>query len=126
MISFLRARLKSFGHALRPLPWFFGHEVHARIHLCAGIAVFGLALFLGCTALEWALLILTVALVLCAELFNTALEQALNRLHPEQHAQIGLAKDLAAAAVLVLSFGAAALGLCLFGPKLWALCCSVL
>jgi diacylglycerol kinase (ATP) len=44
--------------------------------------------------------------VLAAELFNTALEQLADRLHPEQHPQIRIAKDCAAAAVLVVSIGA--------------------
>ena len=44
-----------------------------------------------------------IGAVLAAETFNTALEHALDRLHPEQDPAIGLAKDCAAGAVLVLS-----------------------
>ncbi|NDP61454.1 diacylglycerol kinase [Polaromonas sp.] len=51
----------------------------------------------------WALLLMNCGLVLAAELFNTALENALDHLHPEQHAAIRIAKDCAAGAVLVLS-----------------------
>ena len=56
----------------------------------------------------WAMLLTMCALVLAAELFNTAFEAALDRLHPDHHAAIGIAKDCAAGAVLVMSFASAA------------------
>ena len=51
----------------------------------------------------WALVAITVAAVLAAELFNTALEFIVDRLHPEQHPMIARAKDCAAGAVLIFS-----------------------
>lgn len=51
----------------------------------------------------WAIVLITVAAVLSAELINTALEFVVDRLHPEQHPLIGRAKDCAAGAVLILS-----------------------
>ena len=51
----------------------------------------------------WALVLLTVASVLAAELLNTALEAIVDHLHPHQHPMIAKAKDCAAGAVLVLS-----------------------
>jgi undecaprenol kinase len=58
--------------------------------------------------LWWALVALTSSAVIAAELFNTALESLADHLHPEQHAQIRIAKDCAAAAVLVAALGALA------------------
>jgi undecaprenol kinase len=58
--------------------------------------------------LWWALVALTSSAVIAAELFNTALECLANHLHPEHHAQIRIAKDCAAAAVLVAALGALA------------------
>ena len=49
-------------------------------------------------------------LILAAELFNTALENALDHLSPERHPAIQVAKDCAAGAVLMLSLS----GLCVF------------
>lgn len=51
----------------------------------------------------WALVAVMVALVLAAELFNTALEQLVDHLHPEIHPAMKVAKDCAAGAVLLLS-----------------------
>ena len=56
----------------------------------------------------WALVALTSSAVIAAELFNTALECLADHLHPEHHAQIRIAKDCAAAAVLVAALGALA------------------
>lgn len=59
----------------------------------------------------WVLLCaMCAAAVLSAELFNTALEHALDRLAPEQHPSIAMAKDCAAAAVLVFSVVSVAVG----------------
>lgn len=58
----------------------------------------------------WALVGMMIALVLAAELINTALEHLVDHLHPEQHPRIKIVKDCAAAAVLLLSLGAAWVG----------------
>ena len=58
----------------------------------------------------WALVGIMIVLVLAAELINTALEQLVDHLHPEQHPRIKIVKDCAAAAVLLLSLGAAWVG----------------
>lgn len=52
-------------------------------------------------ALWWALGTLTVGIVFMAELFNAALETLADHLHPEEHPEIGAAKDIAAGSVLV-------------------------
>lgn len=54
----------------------------------------------------WALFLLLITCVLSAELVNTALENVVDRLHPEKHPSIGLAKDCAAGAVLVFALAA--------------------
>ena len=56
--------------------------------------------------LWWAIAALTVAFVLAAELFNTAVEGLADHLHPEQHPAIKTVKDCAAGAVLVASIAA--------------------
>ena len=67
----------------------------------AGIAL----LLLQPALLWWALVGTMVSLVLAAELLNTALEQLCDHLHPQHHPAIKVVKDLAAAAVLLLSLG---------------------
>lgn len=59
--------------------------------------------FIKASAIWWGIFILLISAILAAELFNTALEHVIDRLHPEIHPTIALAKDCAAGAVLVLS-----------------------
>lgn len=51
----------------------------------------------------WAIAALAAAMVLVAELFNTAVEVLADHLHPEQHPEIRAVKDIAAGAVLMAS-----------------------
>lgn len=59
--------------------------------------------FLKASPLWWGIFLVVIGATLAAELVNTALEYICDVLHPEFHPQIGMAKDCAAAAVLVLS-----------------------
>ena len=53
-----------------------------------------------------------------AEMFNTALEKLCDHLHPEEHAAIGLVKDISAGAVLIIAIAAAINGAIIFSPKI--------
>ena len=61
----------------------------------------------------WALIALSAASVIAAELLNTAIEHLADHLHPDSHSRIQLVKDCAAGAVLVASCGAFAVGIAL-------------
>jgi diacylglycerol kinase (ATP) len=77
-----------------------------RFQTIAACVVFATLLILQPSPAWWAIILLTVMLVLAAELFNTAVEILADHLHPEQHPRIKLVKDCAAGAVLITSIGA--------------------
>jgi len=58
-------------------------------------------IFSPLAAVEWLFIGLCWTLILITELQNSALEEALNRIHPELHENIGHSKDMAAGAVLL-------------------------
>jgi diacylglycerol kinase (ATP) len=95
----LRFALAGMAYALRA-------ESSFRTQVIASAAALAALVWLRPAPVWWALVALITVAVLAAELFNTALEQLADRLHPEQHPQIRVAKDCSAAAVLVLSIGA--------------------
>lgn len=68
---------------------------------------------------RWSILVLTVGGVLAAETINTTVEAIVDLLSPEWHAQAKVAKDVAAAGVLILSLTAIIIGLLILGPPLW-------
>jgi diacylglycerol kinase (ATP) len=78
-------------------------EASFRFQSLMALGVVILLLVLRPAAIWWALLLMNCGLVLAAELFNTALEQALDHLHPGLHPAIKVSKDCAAGAVLVFS-----------------------
>lgn len=81
--------------------WRLERSFRTQLFFAAG--VLSLLVVLRPKPMWWALLVMSIAMVLGAELFNTALEQALDHLHPDLHPSIKIAKDCAAGAVLVMS-----------------------
>ena len=118
----LRRRAASFGHAFRGVGAALRSELHLQLHAVATVAVLGFGLYFRLSPTEWALVALAVAGVWAAELFNTAIETLTNLASPGYHPLAGRAKDVAAGAVLLAALGALAVGGCVFGPKIWALC----
>ena len=93
-------------------------EASFRFQSLMALGVVALLIALRPPAIWCALLLMNCGLVLAAELFNTALEQALDLLHPGLHPAIKLSKDCAAGAVLVFSLSAVGT----FLAFLWSLC----
>ena len=107
---------KRCRYACQGLASAFTHEVSFRTQLVFGLGVL-LFMFWMQPPLVWgALVVVMIALVLAAELFNTALEHLVDGLHPEEAGFVRVAKDCAAAAVLVLSIAATVV----FLLMLWA------
>jgi undecaprenol kinase len=95
----LRYALHGISHALRS-----EHSLQFQAGVFVAVIV-GLCV-LRPRPLWWALALLASALVIAAELLNTALEELADHLSPETHPRIGLVKDCAAGAVLVAVLGA--------------------
>ena len=101
---------RRLGFAIRGLALAVRRERSLRTQLLAAGTVLALLLATRPAVVWWALLLLACALVLVAELLNSALEALVDHLHPERHPAVGVAKDIAAGAVLVASVGAVAVG----------------
>ncbi len=67
--------------------------------LCA--VLLPVAIWLGDSGLERAMLVASLLLVLIVELLNTGIEAAIDRIGPERHELSGRAKDIGSAAVFV-------------------------
>ena len=110
--------MESFRHAFRGLGLVLARERNARIHLAAAVVALVAAALLGLTRAEIALVVVTIALVLLAEVVNTALERLLDLVHPGQSEQVRTIKDMSAGAVLITAIGALAVAGLLFLPRL--------
>jgi len=110
--------LRSFGYAFAGIAYIVRTQRNARIELAVGLAAVALALWLGLSPLEWAVLAITIALVLALEWINTSLELAVSLASPERHPSAKAAKDVAAACVLLGAITSVVVGLLLFAPRL--------
>jgi diacylglycerol kinase len=108
--------IRAFRFAGRGLAQALRQERNLQIQAVAVLAVLVLGWRSNLSAQDWALLALAMGLVLSAELMNTAVEALADALHPKRHAGIGLAKDIAAGAVLLAALTALIVGLLVFLP----------
>jgi len=99
----------------------FQTEKNFRIHLIIGISIILLSLILNLNQLEWFMVLIAIALVIVAELFNSIIERLIDYLKPETHIQAKEIKDISAGAVLIAAIFAATIGSIIFIPKLLAI-----
>lgn len=97
----IRRLIKASGYSLQGLAAAFRHETAFRQELAVTVLLLPLALWLGQTGPQRALLIAVWMLVPLFELMNSAIEAVVDRIGPEQHELSGRAKDIGSAAVLV-------------------------
>jgi diacylglycerol kinase len=114
------SRLESFRYAFAGWWYMLRTQRNAWIHAVLSTGAFALALWLGLSRLEWAVLVLTAGLVWTTEFVNTALEAVVDLASPDLHPLARVGKDVAAAAVLVGAATAVVVGLLMLGPPLWA------
>lgn len=117
---FFTQRLKSFRWAFKGLLDLYSHHPNAQVHLLATIVVLIGVFYWGVSTTEACLLVLCIVLVTAMEAMNSAVEYLADKISSEQDPLIGKAKDIAAAAVLLCSIGAALVGGFIFVPKILA------
>ena len=109
----------SFRYAAQGLAYSFASQRNFRIHVATGAVAFGLGLWLELTVDRLAVLVLTVAAVLVLELLNTATEAVVDLAIGRQfHPLARIAKDCAAAAVLVAAMASLLIATLLLVPPL--------
>jgi diacylglycerol kinase (ATP) len=111
--------LTSFKYAFSGVWYVVRTQRNARIHLAVALVVVALGLWLNLSYTEWAVIVLTIGLVLAAEAFNTVAEAAVDLATAERHPLARIAKDVAAGAVLLMAITAVLVGLLILGPPLW-------
>lgn len=93
--------INAFGYSMKGLRAAFIHEAAFRQELLLCVLLLPLALWLGRSGIEQALLVGSLFLVLIVELANSAIEAIVDRVGSEMHELSGRAKDIGSAAVLL-------------------------
>lgn len=114
--------LVSFRYAWQGVTYAFRTQRNFRIHVAVGSVAVGLAIALHLAPVELSVIILTCGVVLTLELINTALESVVDlTVQQTYHELAKIAKDCAAAAVLISALISLSIAACLLLPPLWQL-----
>ena len=105
---------KSFLFAIQGFRTAVTTERNIKVMLAVGALAVAAGVVVGLDPLSWAVVLLCCAVVIMAELFNTAIETVVDLVSPEFHPLAGRAKDIAAAAMWFLSVVVAVVGLIVF------------
>jgi len=93
-------------------------QKNLRLHFLTAILVIVLGILFKISLTEFVLLLITICLVVVAEVFNTAMEFTVDLVSPEFNKHAKKAKDVSAGGVLVTAVVAILNGLLIFGPRI--------
>jgi diacylglycerol kinase len=116
-MSKTHSTIKSFSYAFDGIKHAFRNEPNFRVHIALALLVSIVAFFLKFSPVEWAILAVTIFLVISLEMVNTALEAVVDLVSPEIREMAKVAKDVTAGAVFFSALLAISVALLLFLPK---------
>lgn len=117
----LKRVLRSFKFSFDGLKYAYLHEQSLILHVVVMIIIVGCGIGFKITPMQWVITLVMGALILVAELFNTAIEAVVDMVTEEYHPLAKVAKDTASAACFVADIIAAGMWIVVFAPKLIAL-----
>lgn len=113
-----RNRWHSFTAAAHGVAYTLRTQRNTRIELAAAFAVVAAGVWLRLRPVEWAVLALTIAVILALEAVNSAIEALVDLVSPDYHELARTAKDCAAAAMIFAVLGSLGVAVAIFGPPL--------
>ncbi|WP_306606817.1 diacylglycerol kinase [Azonexus sp.] len=108
--------INALGYSRDGLGAAWKNEAAFREEVMLAIVAIPLALFLGHTGVDRALLIGSILLILIVEILNSGLEAIVDKASPEKHELAKQAKDMGSAAVLLSLVNAAVVWACVLWP----------
>ncbi len=110
--------INSFKYAFQGLKYAFNYEQNILVHFFATVIVIILGILFKVSSTEWLVIFLIIGLVIATELINTSIEATIDLITDEVNPLAKIAKDTAAAAVLVFGITALAIAIVIFVPKI--------
>lgn len=97
-------------------------ERNIRVHFVTALIVMVLGVVLKFSPVEFCILLIAIAIVIIAEMVNSAIEFSLDAIFHNRYSKlVGMAKDIAAGAVMVATFISIGIGILLFGSQIVSL-----
>ncbi len=109
----------TFKNARKGMRIVLKSEINLRIHFCVALIVVAMAFLLDFSIEKMCILLLTIVVVIVAEMLNSAVEFALDAVFHNKYSRlVGMAKDISAGAVMFASVIAVVIGIILFGSTI--------
>lgn len=121
----MRRHTISFKNAWRGLKWALSTQPNYRIHFTLSLLALGGGFALSISYVELLIIAVLITIGFAIETVNTAIEEATDAIDTKIRPDIGLAKDVAAGAMLVFAMGAAVIAGFIFVPRLIYLFLSI-
>lgn len=115
----IKTLMKSFSYALEGILIAVKIDQNVRLHLVIGLAVVVLSFYLRITRVEFLIVFFAIFFVIITEMINTAIEEMTNLITKEHRREAKVAKDVAAASVLLASIFGLTVGLVVFPPYIF-------
>ena len=112
-----RTLAESFFYAISGILYAFKTQRNIKIHFMVAILIIIISFLLKLNTIELLIVFLTIAMVLTAEMINTAIEAVVDMFTQEYHPLARVAKNVAAGAVLISALNAVIVGYLIFYKK---------
>lgn len=114
----LKKHTLSFSHAYAGLKWVFSTQANFKIHIFfSALSIFG-AWFFKISYIELLIILILIVVGLVVETINTGIEETIDAIHKDWSPEIKIAKDVAAASMLIFAIGSTTIAGIIFVPKI--------
>lgn len=111
--------VKSFGYAFNGIWVSISEQRNLKVQAVIAVLTLAAGFYFDIAAVEWCVILLTIALVMGLEMVNSALENLVDLVTRDHHPLAGKAKDMAAGAVLFASVIATVVGAIIFAKYIF-------
>lgn len=108
--------LRTFKFSMQGLAYAYKNEQSMLTHAIGSVLIIILGFIANLTFVEWAIVFISLSVILASELINTAIEAAVDLCTLEIHPLAKIAKDCGSAATFVLTMVSVVIGLFIFIP----------
>lgn len=109
----------TFKNARKGMRLSIKSERNIRIHIFTAVLVLLSAYCLNFSITKFCIIIFAISSVISAEMLNSAIEFSLDAIYHNKYSRmVGMAKDIAAGAVMVVTISAVLIGVLLFAPPI--------
>ena len=117
----LKKFINSFSYPIKGLRYAYKNEQNLAFDVGMALIVVIFGFLFKVNKYEWAILVLTIGLVISCELINTAIEAVVDLVTTKEHPLAKIAKDTGSSASLILCAAALICGIIIFVPKILSL-----